>query len=684
MPLSNLNEQQYAAATAPLGHNLIIASAGTGKTSTIVGRIAHLLESGVKPSEILLLTFTNKASQEMIERVGKRFGNIAKKIESGTFHAVSYRYLREKYSISLKQPKELKVLFKSIAQSRVYVEQTSTPPYSAQYLFDIYSLFVNASGGLDFAKWLEGYTSSDHSAYIPIYEGIFDEYAELKKSYNYMDYNDLLVHYAKEMAQIKCPYAEILCDEYQDTNPLQNQVINSIAPKSLFCVGDYDQSIYAFNGADISIISNFTKTYADSKVWTLSKNYRSTRYILDLANQVIQKNERVYPKQLEVIKQNEPIPPKLLAFDELLSQYHGIAQRILSANHPLEDIAIIYRNNSSADGCEACLRELNIPSKRKGGVSFFDAKEVALLLDICSLLHNGKDMMSHINVLSYGQGIGNAIGKEIYDALCNLSTNSTANNTDNGNAKIGLLNPNKEIRPYAQRAKNSQIGLFDDFFALQDSKRFDSVIKNASFASHPILSHPKLNEQGAEFLDMFYELVAEANPHTHPSRLITQIAKSRLYTHITKLLCNQRAKNKDGIIDENLANDAMEKIQRKVILLSDIAKNYENLGRFLNAMILGSSENTQGSGVNLLTIHASKGLEFGMVFVIDLMDGRFPNRKLISKGGSIEEERRLFYVAITRAKEILYLSYAKKDALKSIDYAPSLFLYEANMIKKEE
>lgn len=673
MPLSMLNEQQYAAATAPLGHNLIIASAGTGKTSTIVGRIAHLLESGIKPQEILLLTFTNKASQEMIERISKKFGDIAKKIESGTFHAVSYRYLREKYSISLKQPKELSTLFKSIAQSRTYIEQGTTPPYSPQYLFDIYSLFVNASGGLDFAKWLDEYTSSDHSAYISIYEGIFDEYNALKKQHNYMDYNDLLIYYAKEMAQIPCPYAEILCDEYQDTNPLQNQVINAIAPKSLFCVGDYDQSIYAFNGADISIISNFTKNYADSRVWTLSKNYRSTRYILDLANQVIQKNERVYPKQLEVIKQNEPIPPKLLAYDELLLQYHGIAKRILSSNYPLEDIAIIYRNNSSADGCEACLRELNIPSKRKGGVSFFDAKEVALLLDICSILHNDKDMMAYINVLSYGQGIGNAIGKEIYEALCNLGVS----------AKNGLLNPNKEVRPYTQKAKNSTLGLFDDFFILQDSKRFDSVIKNASFASHPILSHPKLHAQGAEFLDMFYELVSSLNPARHPSNLITQITKSRLYTYIAKSLCEKRAKNKDGTINENLANEAMERIMRKAILLSDIAKGYENLGRFLNAMILGSSENTQGNGVNLLTIHASKGLEFGMVFVIDLMDGRFPNRKLISKGGSLEEERRLFYVAITRAKEILYLSYAKKDALKNIDYAPSSFLYEANMLKME-
>lgn len=670
MPLSNLNTEQYNAATAPMGHNLIIASAGTGKTSTIVGRIAHLLESGINPQEILLLTFTNKASQEMISRVAKRFGNIANQIECGTFHAVCYRYLKEKYAISLKQPKELKVLFKSIAQSRVYTNQTSTPPYSAQYLFDIYSLFLNARNNESFEEWLSS-RGSDHSAYIEIYEGIFDEYNALKKAHNYMDYNDLLIEYAKEMRAIDCPYQEILCDEYQDTNPLQNQVIHALSPKSLFCVGDYDQSIYAFNGADISIISSFQSTYADSRVWTLSKNYRSTRYILDLANRVIEKNERIYPKRLEVIKNTEPIPPKLLVYDELFAQYQDIARRIMTANYPLDDIAIIFRNNSSADGCEALLRELNIPSKRKGGVSFFDAKEVALMLDICSLLYNHKDMMAYIHVLSYGSGIGSSIGKEIYEGLSRLGE---------GNARRGLLSPDTSIRPFEKRAKNSQLGLFDDFFTLQDTKKFDDVV-HPRFAGNPILSHPKLTFEGAKFLSALFEIVRSHDIGTHPRPLIANIAKSDFYQHIAEMLCTQRAKNKDGVIDPERKIDAREKIERKMLLLQDIAKNYENLGRFLNAMVLGSSENTQGSGVNLLSIHASKGLEFGMVFVIDLMQGRFPNLKLIAKGGSLEEERRLFYVAITRAKEILYLSYASRDAMKNIDYQPSIFLYEAALIQ---
>lgn len=670
MPLSGLNLEQYSAATAPMGYNLVIASAGTGKTSTIVGRIAYLLESGIQPQEILLLTFTNKASQEMISRVAKRFGDIAKRIECGTFHAVSYRFLKEKYHISLKQPKELKVLFKSIAQNRVYPHQTSTPPYSAQYLFDLYSLFLNARNNESFEEWLSA-RGSDHGAYIDIYEGIFEEYQMLKKQHNYMDYNDLLIEYAKEMREHPCPYQEILCDEYQDTNPLQNQVIQALEPKSLFCVGDYDQSIYAFNGADIAIISSFKEIYHNAKVWTLSKNYRSTRHILDLANRVIEKNARIYPKSLEVIKTSEPIPPKLLVYEELFEQYQGVAKRILSANHPLDDIAIIFRNNSSADGCEALLRELNIPSKRKGGVSFFDAKEVALMLDICSVLYNHKDMMAYINVLSYGSGIGSAMGKEIYEGL---------NALGNGNARVGLLRPDTSIRPFAKRAKNAQLGLFDDFFTLQDVERFDIVLR--TIKGHPILAHPKLNVEGAKFLEMFFELVSSCKTNIHPTNIIAQVARSPFYEHIIEQLCLQRIKGKDGSMDFARKDEVREKIDRKVVLLQDIAKGYENLGRFLNAMVLGSSENTQGSGVNLLTIHASKGLEFGIVFVIDLMHGRFPNLKLIAKGGSIEEERRLFYVAITRAKEVLYLSYAKRDAVKNIDYQPSLFLYEAGLIQE--
>lgn len=674
MPLSQLNAEQAQAALAPSGHNLIIASAGTGKTSTIVGRIAHLLQNGYAPSEILLLTFTNKASHEMIARVGKIFGeSLAKQIESGTFHAVAYRYLRESEHIHLKQPKELQILFKSLYDKRTFMESSSQSPYSAQYLYDSFSLYVNSAYQGGYGAWLTS-RAPQQEPYTAIYEDVFEEFRELKRAHHYADYNDLLLLYREAMSEREAPpYKEVLCDEYQDTNPLQDSILDALRAPSLFCVGDYDQSIYAFNGADISIISNFTRKYEGARVFTLSKNYRSSEHILSLANRVIEKNERIYPKKLEVIKQGEFAPPKLVWYDELFLQYQGIAKRISLSNLPYEDIAIIFRNNSSADGIEASLRELNIPSRRKGSVSFFDTKEVSLLLDICALRHNARDMMAYIHTLSYGKGIGNGIAKDIYEALFSLGE---------GDCHKGMFAPNTEIKAYKQRSKNTQLGLFDDFFALESSARFDECI-TPEFASHPILAHPKLHKEGAVFLSDFYELLKILRGVNSPREMIARILDSQFFTQIAASLARTRAKSKDGNIDSARYDTALESIKRKGALLFDLAKNYQDLGKFLNAMILGSSEASEGSGVQLLSVHASKGLEFHSVYVVDLMDGRFPNRKLMSKGGSLEEERRLFYVAITRAKENLILSFAKKDSVKNLDYSPSIFLYEGGLLHKE-
>ena len=637
MPLSQLNAEQAAAASAPSGHNLIIASAGTGKTSTIVGRIAYLLNQGYAPKDILLLTFTNKASSEMILRVGKIFSeDVAKNIESGTFHAVAYRYLREHQHIHLKQPKELQILFKSLYDKRVFVDREHNKPYSAQYLYECYSLFVNSATKSSFGTWLIE-RNLQQELYTPIYEDLMAEFSELKNTHHYADYNDLLLLYRKAVSGLDKPlFAEVLCDEYQDTNPLQDSILNALCPPSLFCVGDYDQSIYAFNGADIGIISSFKHKYSDAQVFTLSKNYRSSKHILHSANKVIEKNERIYPKRLEVVKQGEFAPPKLIVYDELFLQYQGIAKRIATSNLPYEDTAIIFRNNSSADGIEASLRELNIPSKRKGSVSFFNTKEVSLLLDICSLVHNPRDMMAYIHTLSYGKGIGNSIAKDIYEAL----------------------------------------------FALESHGRFDAHI-SPSFASHPILQHPKIHKDGAMFLSDFYEMLHQIHHLKSPKTLVSYITQSPFFVGIMRSLANTRAKNKDGSIDSTRFDNVLESINRKCKLLFDLSKNHNDLGKFLNAMILGSSEATEGSGVHLLSVHASKGLEFQNVYVVDLMEGRFPNRKLMSKSGSLEEERRLFYVAITRAKENLILSFAKKDMLKNIDYAPSVFLYEGELLHKE-
>ena len=675
MPLSNLNNEQHASATAILGHNLTIASAGTGKTSTIVGRIGHLLHSGVKPEQILLLTFTNKAAAEMIERVAKFFDETtAKSIVSGTFHSVSYKLLKKSNKpITLKQPSELKTLFKSVYEKRVFVNQTDVKPYDGGYLYDMYSLYLNSSYDEDFETWM-GNKNEDQKQYTLIYEDVIAEFNKLKKQYGYVNFDDLLTNMLELQQETIYDFVEILVDEYQDTNPLQGKLLDGFKPKSLFCVGDYDQSIYAFNGSDINIISSFDTRYDGAKIFTLDKNYRSTAPILDLANKVIQNNPRIYEKSLKVVRPEKDHIPQLLKFDELYIQYEYIAKSITQSKNKTEDMAIIYRNNSSADGIEANLRDAGIECKRKGGHSFFDSREIKVILDLIVLMVNCNDMMAFIHLIEYGKNIGKAIAKDIFDALLRVG---------HGNLFHGLLNPdNSIIKPYQSRkVTNVQLGLFDDFIEMGSVSKFKDLGWDVRFLNNNILKHPKLTLEGGIFLYDFYTLIKELKRIQNPKNMIIHIQKHKFFETIIETLCTHRAKQKDGTINESIKSSAKLKSHRRVETLKQLSSRHTNLNNFINAMILGGGEMSEGGGVNLLSVHASKGLEFKEVYVVDLMDGRFPNRTLMSKGGSLEEERRLFYVAVTRAKDILYLSYASFDRIKKLDFIFSPFLKEAGLIK---
>ncbi len=673
MPLSTLNEEQLSAATAQMGNNLIIASAGTGKTSTIVGRIGHLLHNGTDPTKILLLTFTNKAAGEMLARVGKYFPpNIVKKIESGTFHAVSYRWLKEMNAgVTLKQPGELKTLFRSVYEKRhIKRLNLNTEAFSSTYLYEQYSLYQNASlEGFD-VWFLEKYP--DHKPLIDIYMNIIDEFEETKEKYGFVSFNDLLLKMRKHLLEHGRDLVEVLVDEYQDTNTLQSALIDAMKPNSLFCVGDYDQSIYAFNGANIQNIATFGSRYSAATVFTLDKNYRSSASILSLANKVIQINERIYPKKLVVTKTGKNQPPRLLMYNELFDQYQSIAQTIKKTYTPTKEIAVIFRNNASADGIEASLRELGIASKRKGGNSFFEAKEVKFLLDVCSLIVNPKDMMAFIHIFEYGKGIGTALAKEMFECFIHYGE---------GNLFIGMMHPRIFTMPKLNPNKNLQLGLFDDDSEIGSVTRFAHMNLDEKIRSHPILKHPKLTADGVEFFKMYHEFIRSINTVKQPKTLLIKLVQSPLYQYLVEMLSTQRGKLKSGEIDNEKKNIAKERIARKARLLSDLSSHYQEVARFVNAMVLGGNELSEGDGVNLLSIHASKGLEFTEVYVVDLMDGRFPNTKLMGKGGSLDEERRLFYVAVTRAKERLYLSYAKADRVKKLTFKPSPFLYEAGLLR---
>jgi len=677
VPLSTLNAEQRAAVTAPFsGAHLVIASAGTGKTSTIVARIAHRLEQGTPPERILLLTFTNKAAGEMIARLERYFpSQTVARIEAGTFHAVTYRWLRARFpDRTLKQPGELKTLLRSQYEKRQFGRMDLTvQPFSAQHLYDLYSLYQNAAR-IPFAEWLsERYP--EQASLIDLYVDIVEAFEADKETYGFVSFNDLLLMSLQLLETERIPFDEVLVDEYQDTNALQGALIDALAPESLFCVGDYDQSIYAFNGADIGNIATFTQRYPGASVYTLSINYRSGAPILSLANRVIERNERIYPKRLEVGRTDTAFQsPRLLMYDELFDQYQGIAEMIRHSATPIEQIAVIFRNNASADGIEASLREAGIPSRRKGGTSFFDAKEVRFLLDMMALWVNPRDMMAFIHLFEYGPGIGSALAKEIFVSLRHFGE---------GDLMQGLLHPRIWTLPKLNPAKNTQLGLFDDDQEIGAVSRFSALDLPEAIRAHPLLKHPRIGSDGVLFFADFYHLVTQMRRAKSPKTLLRSIIHSPLYRTVTERLATQRARLKSGEIDPDKRTVAEERIARKAHLLLDLSAPYRDADRFVNAMILGSSELSEGEGVHLLTVHAAKGLEFDEVYVVDLMDGRFPNHKLMNRsGGAIEEERRLFYVAVTRARDRLYLSTARHDRIRQMSFEPSPFLVEAGLLSE--
>lgn len=672
MPLSKLNKEQYCAATATMGHNLIIASAGTGKTSTIVARIAHLLNSGIKADKILLLTFTNKAASEMIERLSRYFDDrVISQITAGTFHSVSNSLLKSlNKGVILKQPSELKTLLKSITDRRQFHRISDTKGYSGAYLYDIYSLFCNSCvNGEDFIGWFS-LNYPDQAEFAEIYDDILQEFEETKTQFNYADFNDLLIKMRNELKKgARIYFDEILVDEYQDTNSLQGSLIDAFNTKSLFCVGDFDQSIYAFNGANIEIIGSFKQRYFDANIFSLNINYRSSAKILALANKVIANNPRLYPKSLEVSREGEFKSPVLLTYDELFSQYSSVAQLIANSKYNKNDIAIIFRNNSSADGLEVALKEQGISCKRKGGVSFFESREIKALIDLVAILVNPRDIMAFIHILEYARGVGNAHAKELFDILSSAG---------HGNIIKGLIDPDRNSVKLPAKKKNYQLGLFDDFSEFMPSNRFSELGFDDEFMNSPALNYSNLNQNGAIFLYELRNLLLSLDKQSNSNKIISSIMQSKIYNIIVDTLATKRATLKNGNIDNELKSSVIDRIMAKARVLLEISNRHSSIDNFYNFLTLGKSEMSEGQGVNLLTVHASKGLEFNLVFVVDLAEGRFPNSRLMS---DIEEERRLFYVAVTRAKDELILSYAKYDKIRKVEYQPSCFLAEAGMVK---
>jgi DNA helicase-2/ATP-dependent DNA helicase PcrA len=678
-PLDTLNEDQYEAATLPMGgRSLIIASAGTGKTSTIMGRISTLLKKGITPQEILLLTFTAKAANEMTERIERTLGAFAgENITTGTFHSIGLAIAKKfKRDFVLKANTESALLFKSVYDKRSFIHiHECEKPLSSSGLYEKYSLFVNIHTNEYFGDWVTK-GNDKQTPFSDVYSDIADEFMALKQKEKFYDFNDLLAIAREYYSSTKCEYREVIIDEYQDTNPLQSSVIDAMNVESLYCVGDYDQSIYAFIGADISIIGAFQKKYTNANIRTLSKNYRSSRSILNLAEKVIKNNIRLYPKKLEVMTQENQMDPKYITSESEIEQAVKVADKIseeIAKKIDPNEISVIYRSNSSGDVVEVELKLREIPYKRKGGKGFFDSKDIQFILHLYKILIGDTGLIVFLQACDF-LGINSGLASNIHKTLLSAGHNSLL---------AGIMNPSREkVYSSSPIVENTKLGVVN-ISQTTDKSQLKDIVLNEKWLENPIFNLFEINSPTAKMLSLFFDLVElkESFSSLTPNQLVKKILSSHFYKHAITVYASKYSKNNDGSINKKALTENVETLEKKAAIIQEISIKTKTHKAFISSLITKKKENEEEEEkkVSLLTVHASKGLEFHVVHLVDLVANVFPNEKLMNNGGGgLEEERRLFYVAATRAKQQLFI-YAP-DRIKSKDCSPSIFAIEAGLI----
>ncbi len=612
--IEGLNDKQKEAVLNTDGPCLVIAGAGSGKTKVLTHKIAYLMaEKNIKPWNILAITFTNKAANEMKQRVENLVGEAAKDMWIGTFHSICVRILRK--TIDRIGFDSSFLIFDTSDQKTLIKECMKTLKIDDK-MFTDKSVLAEISNGKN--EMLEP------KAYMVKYAGdfrrekigeIYELYQKRLKENNAIDFDDIInftIKILTENPDILEYYSEkfkyILVDEYQDTNKAQFTLVTILASRygNITVVGDNDQGIYSFRGADISNILNFEKDYPGTKIIKLEQNYRCTGNILNAANAVIKHNENKYEKKLWT-QNNEGELPTIHRADDEYDEGRYIVEQI---NHlkreeyfKNSDFVILYRMNSQSRAIEEILRREDIPYKIVGGLKFYERKEI-------------KDIISYLRL--------------IYNPSDNISLKRVINEPKRGIGKTSVDNV-QEI------SENTGTSMFE-------------IIKNAEQYG---LNRLKANSQ--EFINLIEEMRSKINDLS-----ISEIIKETL--------------NKSGYVKALEAEDTTEaesRIQNLEEFLT-VAIEFEeqeaenSLADFLEGITLSSDidgmEETEDS-VTLMTLHSAKGLEFNTVFLVGMEEGIFPGYKSIGEPKELEEERRLFYVGITRAKRYLYLTCSRKRTI---------------------
>jgi DNA helicase-2/ATP-dependent DNA helicase PcrA len=598
-----LNPEQLAVVMHPGGPMLVLAGAGSGKTRTVVYRVARLLEDGADPNSILLLTFTNRASREMLSRVGLLLGQDAGRVMGGTFHSVGNRLLR-RFGDRLGYPSNYGILDREDARDLMGNALTDVVPTTpgrrlpgAAVLVEVYSFVINTGRSLEETVAAR---FPQFSGDVEVMQAVFRRYLERKRAASVMDYDDLLLNWLLLLRrhddvrrQLAARFAHVLVDEYQDTNRLQADIVDLMlgGARNLMVVGDDAQSIYAFRGAEYANILSFPERYPDCTTFKLETNYRSLPPILTLANASIVHNEHQFPKQLRPVREGGELPV-VCAAPSPDSQAAFVAQRILELldeGVPLPEIAVLYRNHAHSLELEVELTRRNIPYEVRSGLRFFEQRHVKDVLAHLRFQANPRDEVAFTRMARLRPRLGQRLVARVWQALSEASEPLAA---------LGRLDAKALGLPGAAAGSVRQLA----------------------------------------------ELAARLEKlRGRPGEMVREVIATGYREYVRAMLDNASARLDD-----------LEQ-------LALFADGYDGLDAFLDEVTLMNelsgedvvAEEGERERVTLSTIHQAKGLEWRVVFLVWLAEGRFPT----ARAEDIEEERRLFYVACTRAKDELLLCY---------------------------
>jgi DNA helicase-2/ATP-dependent DNA helicase PcrA len=641
--LEDLNQSQKIAVENIYGSSMVIAGAGSGKTRVLTYRIAHMIEQDVDPFNILALTFTNKAAREMTERIGKIVGaSEAKNISMGTFHAVFSKILRYNSdrigfpsNFTIYDTQDSKSLIKDIIKEFNLDDKAYKPSL-------VFGIISSAKNNLispeEYAK-NEELTQANKQSRIPEIKHIYMRYANRCQKAGAMDFDDLLYftnvllnNFPDVLHYYQQKFKYILVDEYQDTNYAQYLIVKKLAAayENICVVGDDAQSIYSFRGANIKNILNFKEDYPDFKLFKLEQNYRSTKNIVEAANSIIKKNkDQIFKNVWTDNIQGEKIKVLRTLTDN--EEGRTIANKIYDLKQnsvpSYNDFVILYRTNRQSRSFEESLRKLNIPYKIYGGLSFYQRKEIKDLLAYFRLTANPNDEEAVKRVINYPK---RAIGKTSIENLM-ISAN---------NYNVSLWEVMSDFDQYPCDINNGT-----------KQKIYDFVTMINSFGA-------ELNKVNA--YDLAYRIATS-------SGILGEL-----------------------ILEKEKGPEEVERLQNIEELLAGIQEfvttsesdEFKSLADFMIDVALltdaDQDKTDERNHVSLMTIHASKGLEFPYVFIVGLEENLFPSQMVLNTRSELEEERRLFYVAVTRAMIACCLSYASSRYTwgQVVSCEPSRFIDE--------